>query len=93
LQCIDKIDKKTLQRGPCYLGSNSNNLNAITTLTTTNNDNNGKLGSMEKLADKRLLVTDKVKLVKKITKVDSDKKIDLLMPLTNVQLVNSDTLI
>lgn len=91
MQCIDKIDKKTVQRGPCYLGSNSNNSNTITTFT---NNNNSKLNSTETLNDKRLLATDKVKLVKKITKADSDKKIDIIyIPLTSVQLVDSDPLI
>ena len=91
MQCIDKIDKKTVQRGPCYLGSKSNNSNTITTFT---NNNNSKLNSTETINDKRLLATDKVKLVKKITKADSDKKIDIIyIPLTSVQLVDSDPLI
>ena len=82
LQCIDKVDKKAVQRGPCYLGSNPNNLNAITTITTTNNnDNKNKFSSMEKITDKQVLVTDKVELVKKIIKVDCNKKI----PISNVQ--------
>jgi len=89
LQCIDKVDKKAVQRGPCYLGSYPNNLNAITTITTTNNNdnNNNNFSSMEKITDKQVLVTDKAELVKKIFKVDCNKKIDLKIPLSNVQLL------